>query len=218
MNQYPLVSAICISDDCRYLSNLIDCFQKQTYPNKELIIVNNRFNHLENSELNISSTSNVFVIDTPSRLSSGMARNYGISVSNGQIIAQFDKDSHHHENRIELQVASIARNDAHISVLTSTLQYSSISGRLTYYKNSINAIMGTMVFIRPKDIDYQNVDKNEEKYMFDSLVGAGFKAISLDMPVLMCKIISSKHHETREIRSHVSEEDMKYMQAIIKSM
>lgn len=188
-DEYPLVSALMIVRRPRVkrLLRAIDCFKAQTYPYKELIIINNARTQFEASELNIEAQSDVFMVDTPSELVTGQARNYAISAANGQILAQFDMDCWHSPERLEAQIATMANNSAHICVLSKCLQYSFNSGRGSYWTNSKDAILNTMVFSRPANIDYPQVEKNEELGLLNRLLQAGLNVIAMDKPELVCK-------------------------------
>lgn len=187
---YPLVSAIMLVGRAPIpdVVAAIECFQKQTYPYRELIIVNNAKTQFIASELNIKAQHDVFLIDTPILLSAGMARNYGIRAANGQILAQFDADYYHDPQRLSAQIATMAEQEAHICMLASTLAYSFISGRAALDTNKKSIIPNTMVFMRPAKIDYPNVQKYEEFGILDRMIRAGLKPITMDKPDLVCKL------------------------------
>ena len=217
---YPLVSAIALVGKCPIhdIIVLIDSFKSQTYPYKELIIVNNTKNQLIASKLNIHAQKDIYIVDTPINLTSGMARNYGISSANGSILAQFDPDYYHHPKRLEIQIATLAKNDVHISVLNETLQYSFISGKASYNKNDKQAILGTMVLIRPRDIDYPNVDANEEKLFLEKLVNQNMKVVSISQPELACKLCLTHYNKiTKVISSNVSDQHLKLINKFLKT-
>lgn len=215
---FPLVSAIALigQSNIEDVLSCIDCFQQQTYPYKELILVNNAENQFVASELNIRAQPDVFMIDLPSHSTTGLARNHGLSASNGQIIAQFDVDYWHHPNRIETQVAVLAQQEAQISFLSKTLQYSFISGRAGYYTNSRNIILGTMVHIRQNVADYpSHAEKNEEWIFLQGLLNrTKFNPVSLEQPELCCKLLlTSGARITEPINTNLPEE---YLEIIKK--
>lgn len=188
-DKFPLISAIMIAGRTSIPDVLagIRCFQAQTYPYKELIIVNNAKTQFDASELNIRAERDVFVVDTPQEISAGMARNIGIRAANGQILAQYDVDSYHHPQRLESQVATLAENEAHVCVLSETLRYSFVSGRASLNTNDKEAILCTMVFLRPAKIDYPDFIKHEEYGFLDRMVKADMKPIAMSKPELYCK-------------------------------
>lgn len=218
---FPLVSAIMLAGQSPiediYLA--IECFRSQTYPYKELIIVNNARNHLEASELNIKAERNIFLLDTPTKYFAGMARNYGIASANGQILAQFDPDYWYAPNRLEIQIANLAENEAHVIFLTSTLSYSLVSGLSEYNINDSNRILNTMVFIRPLDIDYPNINKSEEYGLLEKLSKAQAKIISIESPDLACKLYTTNHGKIyKPINNGLSKEHFAKIKTIVKNI
>lgn len=191
--EYPLVSAIMLAGrvPSKDILVTIDCFKAQTYPNKELIIVNNCTSQFDATDLNIYAQKNVFVMDTPVLLTAGMARNYGLTAANGRIIAQFDPDYYHAPKRIEAQLSAIAQHEVNVCLLTETLSYSLVSGKARHNRNTRNAIFNSMVYIRPKGIDYPDQEKAEERTLLEKFAKAGAKVISLAEPSLMVKIYTT---------------------------
>jgi len=217
--KYPLVSAIMLAGRTSSFDVLaaIECFKAQTYPYKELIILNNAGNQFEASGLNIKAEKDIFLVDTPTELNAGMARNYGIKSANGQIIAQFDSDYWYHPKRLDAQIATLAENEAHICVLSETLQYSYISGNATTYSNERKAILGSMVFVRPANVDYPPVTKDEEYGMLDKMVKAGMKPIAMTKPEFACKLIlTSKDRNYKPINSDLNKKNFQVVKKIVK--
>lgn len=190
-DEFPLVSAITLAGKCPnwHIFSVVECFKRQSYPNKELIIVNNAQNQFQASGL-IINENNVFIVDTPELLSAGQARNFGLSAANGSIIVQFDSDSWHHDDRIGLQVAAMAANEAHVCLLARTMKYSYISGMASIWHNHRNGILNTMAFVR-SDAIYNDIEKNEEFSLLQKMPEA--KTISIDLPWLICKFIHTLH-------------------------
>jgi hypothetical protein len=195
--EYPLVSAIMLAGRMSQFDIFaaIQCFKSQTYPHKELIVLNNAKNQFAASELNLQAEKDIFLIDTPANLNAGMARNYGIKAANGRILAQFDADYWHDPKRLEAQIATLAENESHICVLSETLLYSYVSGRACLHTNSRAAVLGTMVFVRPTDIDYPPTTKHEEYGILSRMIKAGMKPISMAKPELCCKLLFTSGEE-----------------------
>lgn len=218
--EYPLVSAIMLvcQKDHRNVLRAIECFERQNYPYKELLLVNNCDTQLEASELNLDARPNVYVLDTPLKLTAGMARNYGLSACNGQIIAQFDCDCYHAPDRLLKQAIALFENNASICVLTKCLKYSYISGYATYWSNDQNAILNSMMFVRPKNIDYENIDKQEEKSLMQRMLSNNLNAISLPMPELIIKLVGDKKSEDPVWQSSVDDKSLEYMKACLRTI
>ena len=85
----PLVSCVCVTYGRPILlGEAVKCFIDQTYPNKELIIVNDQ----EGVTLRFSEDrDNIRVENVPTRFGSlGEKRNYGMSLANGDYICIWD--------------------------------------------------------------------------------------------------------------------------------
>ncbi len=218
--EYPLVSAITLAgrEQVPDLLRCIECFRAQTYPYKELIIINNAESQLAASDLNIKSEKDVFLLDTPTEMTAGMARAHGMSAANGQIIAQFDIDWWHAPNRLEVQIATLAQQNAHITVLSQCLSYSYISGRGSYYTNDRQAVLGTMVHIRQKEVNYPPAnDKDEEFSFLEALTGQGHRPISMPTPELCCKLyFTSESRILEPINNDLSKTHLKIIQEMLK--
>jgi hypothetical protein len=66
--------------------------------------------------------------------------------------------------------------------------------------NQKEAILGTMVFIRPAEIDYPPVEKHEEFGILDKMVKAGMKPIAIAKPELCCKLLLTSDEEVDDPR------------------
>lgn len=217
MSEHPLVSAIMLirKSDIAELEIAIECFEKQTYPYKELIIINNANTQFEASGVNIDARENVFLVDTPSKLPAGSARNYGILAANGQILAQFDADCWHDPHRLEHQILEMAKNSAHICMLSRGLCFSYNSGRVNYWENGENYILNTMIYVRPSNIDYSQVDKGEEYSILTKMFKSGMIVTYLNKPEYICKIVPSDEPRNEITLSSVSEQHKKVIENIL---
>lgn len=218
--EYPLVTAIMLAGKTSIEDTLhcIQCFKTQTYPYKELIIVNNAEDQFKASEFNLQAEPDIFIIDTPTEVSAGMARNFGIRAANGQILAQFDADNYHAPNRLESQIAALSTNDAHICILASTLSYSYLSGRANYLTNEKEAILSTMVFIRPSGIDYPDYYKYEEFGLLDKMIATQLRPIAIRSPELCCKLtLTSGDRIEQPINAGITTKEFKLIKQIVQN-
>lgn len=218
-NDFPLISTIMLAghNSLNEVKAGIQCFESQTYPNKELIIVNNCPTQAKASELWIKKIGKtVQVVDTPYYLSAGMARNWGISAANGTILCQFDANYWYDPSRLEVQVSALVKHEVNVVMLAKTLQYSYISGRASYYTNKKSSIMNTMMCVRPKDIDYGDVEKNEEFSMIEKFVQANAKIISVDAPMLACRFHFAKKRVMTPKNYGLSKDHFAIVKRIVK--
>lgn len=218
-DSFPLVSCIMLVGRTQVADIVaaIQCFKAQTYPYRELIIVNNARTQFEAASLNLKAERDVFMLDLPTLMSAGSARNHGIAAANGQILAQFDADYYHAPLRLEAQIATMVKNEAHAAVLAETISYSFISGRASYQRNQKNAILSTMVCIRPAKIDYPNVEKGEELGFLNNLTQNNMRIISIPRPELCCKYRLTAHERKyAAINVNLSDEHFSVVQEIVK--
>lgn len=183
---YPLVSAIMVLSG-QPLTNILAataCFRKQTYPYKELIIVNNAESQWEASSFNLRSERDQFIIDTPLKLSDGAARNHGILAANGQYLARFDVDCWHAPRRLEMQIESLL--EVGLSVLGPVLKYSSFSGRVSY--SASEPFLASMVCKRPAKIDYPDIDQGAEYQFVERMLESGSGLVMIDGRDLICDL------------------------------
>lgn len=215
--QAPLVSAIMLAGRTSIsdIMKTIDCFKSQSYPYKEMIIVNNALNQFEASKLNIAASDNVFIIDTPTHVHAGMARNYGIRAANGQILAQFDADYWHDAERLSTQIAAMAENQAQICMLANTLKYSFYSGNAAIHQNAKDVALATMVFIRPKDIDYPDTDKYEEYGILERMIRNNLSPITINNPSLCCKLFMSDKKVVKPFNNGLNKDHLSLIKKII---
>lgn len=219
-DEYPLISAIMLAGKVQLedILSSIECFKAQTYPYKELIIVNNAPTQYEAAALELQAEKDIFLVDTPTELSAGMARNYGISAANGQILAQFDADYWYAPSRLAAQVATMANEKAHICFLASVLQYSFVSGRATHFRNTKNAIMDTMVFSRPAKIDYPDFAHNEEYGILYRMTQNGMRPITMEKPDLGCKLLLTNGERNRQPTNYgLSDEQFKIIVDLVEA-
>ena len=195
--EQPLVSAILLVGKVpvNQIQLAVNCFARQTYENRELVIVNNCNTLLAAAELQLDLPDQpaINIVDTDTQLTAGMARNYGISVSNGDIIIQFDAHCWHAPQRIAEQVTALLRYNANICLLQRCLEYSYASGYGGYWRTDKNCILNSMAFYNPTTtVSYANIDKAEELIFLQQLINNGYKPIAIERPELMLRYHYSK--------------------------
>ncbi|PRP90771.1 putative glycosyltransferase EpsH [Enhygromyxa salina] len=115
--EQPLVSCIMPTRGRpEFVARAILYFRRQLYPNRELIIV-----HEDAADLpDVIHEPNIRVVQTKQR-SIGGKRNEGTRIARGTIIAHWDDDDWHSEQRLTRQVAPIVRGIADITGLSGLL-------------------------------------------------------------------------------------------------
>lgn len=101
MNDTPLVTCLCITKDRRqWLPKAIECFQSQTYTNKELLIVADG----EDVKDLVPADARIRLLQITSGFLIGAKRNYGVGRANGDIVAHWDDDDYSSSVRLADQV------------------------------------------------------------------------------------------------------------------
>lgn len=141
-DDHPLISVILPFFNAPFLKEAIESILTQTYPNYELILVDNGSTD-ESSEVadSYQDLPNVVLVREPMH---GVvhAANKGIAVARGEFIARMDADDISIPNRLELQYEHLRRN-ADVDVVSGLVKYlgSSENEGFTHYVNWLNSIL-----------------------------------------------------------------------------
>ena len=123
MDNYPLVSCLCVTKNRpEYLKRVINCFNAQTYPNKELVVVYEQEDIATKIALeNIDATK--VEVSPHENLRLGELRNRAIEQSRGEYFCQWDDDDWYHVDRLKIQMQSIAASRQVACTLTNWILY-----------------------------------------------------------------------------------------------
>lgn len=110
----PKISCVCVTKNrLDLLKKSIDCYIKQNYQNKELIIVSQdsdeNFKQIK-EYLNIVKRSDISLFQVPDYVSLGSLRNTSIEIAKGDLICQWDDDDLYHPDRLITQFQAIRKN------------------------------------------------------------------------------------------------------------
>lgn len=121
--QMPLITCVCVTKNrSNFLKKSIDCYLKQTYLNKKLVIVSQSD---ENNNLIISNylkdlnRSDISLFVAPDTLSLGAMRNVAVELATGQIICQWDDDDLYHPERLTTQYKFLVADSRNVASLYS---------------------------------------------------------------------------------------------------
>ncbi|HET9774832.1 MAG TPA: glycosyltransferase family A protein, partial [Nitrososphaeraceae archaeon] len=116
--KYPKVSIILPArNEEKYLGSCIDSLLKQTYPNYEIIIVNDDSYDDTLNIMNYYEEHNpkVIICTTPPRPEGWIGKNWacfnGYIKSSGSLLLFTDADSYHSENTLKIAVENMIDND-----------------------------------------------------------------------------------------------------------
>jgi hypothetical protein len=130
-NSLPLISCLCVSHKKpALLKRAIACFQAQSYPAKELVIVYEDDDletglFIEQEQLAASGNIQLKKIPAVPKISLGELRNIGIQTARGEFICQWDDDDWYHIDRLYSQYR-LAKETHAGSILTRWIVYNSL--------------------------------------------------------------------------------------------
>jgi glycosyltransferase involved in cell wall biosynthesis len=144
---FPLVSCILATRNRHlFLSQAIKYFLRQTYPNKELIIV-------DDSEASaaalVPDDGAITYIKLEAQMRLGSKLNLGIGAASGQIIQKLDDDDYYHPDFLQSTVQTLLRRDPEGAIvgLDCFLVLIAVTGALTFSGHGWCA-GGTLCFCR----------------------------------------------------------------------
>lgn len=104
----PLVSCVMVTRGIvPILRHSVECFCRQTYPNRELVVVYDGEQEGIEAFFRSMQLPKVTLVSVPSVFSLGELRNIGIARASGQIIAQWDDDDLFDPLRLSLCVRTL---------------------------------------------------------------------------------------------------------------
>ena len=129
----PLVSCITptTGDRRRFLPQAIRCFQRQTYPNLELVILCDGEDDLSDLVPGDDARIRYFYLGRD-RQTLGAKLNLGCERAAGDLIAHFDDDDWSHPDRLSFQVGALLAEDAEFCGLPLMLFYVIASGEVWF--------------------------------------------------------------------------------------
>ena len=117
----PVVSVVIPTfNRFKYLMNTIDSIRAQNYPNKEIIVVNDRSTEPEYYTHDFGSDVKVIHLDVNSKqkfgyASCGHVRNHGIAIASGTYVAFCDDDDIWLNNKLEMQIKAMKETGCRLS-------------------------------------------------------------------------------------------------------
>ena len=167
MKKLPLITAVMITGmhprRYRLARIAIQCFRNQTYPNRELLIVNHGVELLKCDDEQIRE----LLLSKGPNETVGDLRNIGLESAQGDLVIAWDDDYWHDSRRMELQLAAL-RGDAAV-VLKRQIRFSLVN-RCGFCETVPRGIPGTIMHPRSTAIRYRSMLRGS-----DSVFLAQFK-------------------------------------------
>ncbi len=142
----PMVSCIMPTRDRRaFVPHAIENFHRQTWENKELIVVDDGRDPVEDL---CQNQPNVRYIRLPEVLSIGAKRNICCEAAKGEIIAHFDDDDWYGPGYLTHQVSTIRQNDVIATGLHTAPFVNRKTRRAFIYRNHPDYCIGATITFR----------------------------------------------------------------------
>lgn len=141
----PLVSCIMPTFNRRkFIEKAISCFVDQTYSNKELIILDDGTDKVQDL---IPINSQIKYLQSH-KLLLGEKRNLAIEISQGKFIAVWDDDDWHSPNRLSFQVNNLLNSNRDLCGLKSVYYHHLETGKVFLFSSKTKHLMidGTLLF------------------------------------------------------------------------
>jgi glycosyltransferase involved in cell wall biosynthesis len=183
----PLISCLMVTrGDLVPAQFAIDCFRRQTWPNRELVIVGDD----PNSELPgfIAALRDPAIHYVPTATAAlGTMRNVSVEASRGALVCQWDDDDLYHPERLEFQYAQLVARDAAAHFLSRWLMWWPERRRIALGKRRIWE--GSMLARREAIVSYPAIARREDTRAVAELRQRGNRIAYTDQPLAYCYII-----------------------------
>lgn len=174
MNNFPLVSCLCVSHNSLLkVKRVVNSFKGQTYPHKELLILYKAGNNYLKEYSKTINDSEIIFIEAPEspELTLGQLRNMSISVCSGEYFCVWDDDDWYSSKRLEVQMAAIIENCKPVSMLLYLLMFDSTTNAA--YLSPCRLWEGSLMCrksIIQEECNYPNLPKGEDTVLLEKLV------------------------------------------------
>jgi glycosyltransferase involved in cell wall biosynthesis len=185
----PLVSCLMVTrGDPALVRTSLHCFQKQTYENKELLIVCDEIT--EGLRSIVDGLTDVRLVRANNGMSLGLLRNISVEQALGDIVCQWDDDDIYGAHRIERGVAALTQAGADAVFLRQWLIWS--PGQRVLKLSRSRLWEGSMLAYKKALPSYADARKREDTMMVESMVEDRILAL-MDDPLSYCYCIHGKN-------------------------
>lgn len=209
LENLPRVSCLMVTANRKAIAKrAVDCFINQTYPNKELIILDDGSQDYSSILEDIPSKDVTYrKIKKEEGTYLGQLRNISLDLAQGDIMAQWDDDDWYHPERLAIQV-SYLKNGIQASVLRKTMMHvnSAEYKDLPFLGGLKDGVPGTIVHFRNDEIRYPNIRKAEDTDYLHEWSKRGLAKLSDEYAYLFLRAFHGSNtwdmdHFTRRMRN-----------------
>ena len=158
------------ADRPQLLRRAVRCFNRQTYPHRELVVLDDGAADLEVALHDVPSDALRYhrIERRPDNVL-GALRNQTLDLAEGDVLAQWDDDDWYHDDRLAVQVAALeAGHDA--CTIAATLMHLNTPEylRLPYVGHLAGGVPGTVVHRRDAAVRYPAQRRAEDSVYLDA--------------------------------------------------
>jgi len=167
------------------------CFQRQSHPDRELIVVNDDDDGTEEYVASLRDERILYVRPDQSHLQLGNARNVALMHARGEYVAQWDDDDWHHPDRLAAQLTMLEQVEADACLLQRlTLAW---PDRNLFLRSKRRPWEGTMLARREKLPAYAALSHGEDSVLMEECRQRGQKVCLLDRPDLYVYVVHGRN-------------------------
>ena len=189
-SEQPSVSVLMPTMRPENVSRCLDNFKKQTYPNKELILIlNNAEFDLDAIRRDAELIPNVRVLHVDGCTTLGDCLNLGVEASSGKYVAKMDDDDHYGERYLSDSVLAASFSDAEVVGKGSFFMYfeesdtTALAELTPEHTFTSSTIAGGTLFIQTdvaRDFSFRSLSLAEDTHFQRSAERAGCRLYSAD--------------------------------------
>ena len=168
-DQTPLISCLCVShNSIEKVTNAINDFLKQTYSNKELVIVTEKQNPNIIELRNLVGIKNsghkkikLFMVDGVKYPTLGHLRNLSVENAKGEYVLQWDDDDINHEDRMQFMYEKLSQTSKKSCFLKKVIIIDKKTNK-KYLSRNWGGVEGTMLALKSEMPKYKHLHKGED--------------------------------------------------------
>jgi len=180
-NDRPLVSCLMVTADRpQLMRRSIRCYERQTYPNRELVVVDDGETDLAPILEDLPDDEVTYVtLDPDVDHVLGALRNVALDEASGTYLTQWDDDDWYHRTRLERQ-AAVLDDGADACALSGTLMH--LDAPEYFYHPYIglltDGVPGSIMHRRDEDARYPEMPRAEDTVYLDHWLEQDYRLLS----------------------------------------
>lgn len=197
----PKVSCLMVTANRKKLAKrAVQCFVNQSYPNKELLILDDGDEDYSSAIQNVPSNLIKYIkLKKDPDFVLGKLRNMSLEESDGDYLVQWDDDDWYHPDRIKMQ-AEILSSGYDACCLSAALMHLDTPKYLNhpYVGYLPDGIPGSIMHRRNKNIRYPETRRSEDTVYLNKWMNLRYKKLSPDYNYLFLRAYHGNNTWERE--------------------